>query len=258
MSFAPRNLFMPSPLLASPAQAGWCRLRLMLCAVVWILCVPLLARAQAQAPDYPALALKWARQVVTQSQDPAQRLRMEVTVGALDSRLTLAPCGNVETYLPPGARLWGHGRVGLRCVDGMARWNVTVPVTVRAFGAAWVVRGQVLAGNPLTQNDVVAAEVDWAEDSSPVLQDSAQWLGQTASRTLVSGQVLRQGVVRPTQVFQAGTQVRVVAEGPGFQVSSDAQALAAGVVGQLTRVRMDNGRIASGMVLDARTVKIDL
>jgi flagella basal body P-ring formation protein FlgA len=69
---------------------------------------------------------------------------------------------------------------------------------------------------------------------------------------------LRAGLVRPTQVFQAGTQVRVVAEGPGFQVSSDAQALSAGVVGQTTRVRLDNGRVASGTVLDARTVKIEL
>jgi flagella basal body P-ring formation protein FlgA len=250
-------------LVANPIKPGGARLRWLLsaavwCAAVWLLCLPSVSRAQAQEPDYANMALKWAREVVLQSPDSAQHLRMEVSVGALDSRLKLAACGNIETYLPPGARLWGHGRVGLRCIDGMARWNVTVPVTVRAFGPAWVVRGQVLAGSPVTQNDVVASEVDWAEDSNPVLQDPAQWVGQTASRTLVSGQVLRQGVLRPTQVFQAGSQVRVVAEGPGFQISGDAQALAAGVVGQVTRVRMDNGRISSGTVLDARTVKIDL
>jgi flagella basal body P-ring formation protein FlgA len=56
----------------------------------------------------------------------------------------------------------------------------------------------------------------------------------------------------------AGAQVRLVAQGPGFQVSSDAQALTAGVVGQMARVRLDNGRVTSGMVLDARTVKIEL
>jgi flagella basal body P-ring formation protein FlgA len=181
-----------------------------------------------------------------------------MAVGALDSRLRLAPCGNVEAYLPPGARLWGHSRVGLRCVDGMAKWNVSIPLTVKAFGQAWVVRGQVLAGNPLAQSDVVSVEVDWAEETSPVLLDPALWLGQTAARNLSTGQVLRAGLVRPTQVFQAGTQVRVVAEGTGFAISSDAQALSVGVVGQMARVRMDNGRIASGMVLDARTVKIDL
>ncbi len=218
-----------------------------------------LAHAQSQEPDYAAMALKWARSAAAASQpDPTQPLRLELSVGALDSRLKLAPCGNVEPYLPPGTRLWGHGRVGLRCVDGMTKWNVSVPVTVKAFGKAWMVRSPVVAGSPLARSDVVLAEVDWAEDTNPVLPDAAQWLGQTATRNLNTGQVLRAGLVRATQVFQAGTQVRVVAEGPGFQVSGDAQALTVGVVGQTARVRMDNGRVANGTVLDARTVKIEL
>jgi len=216
------------------------------------------ARAQ-QEPDYAAMALKWARSnAAAMLPQDASHLRLDISVGALDSRLRLAPCGNVETYLPPGARLWGHSRVGVRCVDGVSRWNVSVPVTVKAFGNAWVVRGQVMMGNTLVQGDMVLSEVDWAEDTNPVLADASQWLGQTATRALTTGQVMRQGMVRPTQVFQAGTQVRVVAEGVGFQVSSDAQALSAGVIGQVARVRMDNGRIASGTVLDARTVKIEL
>ena len=69
---------------------------------------------------------------------------------------------------------------------------------------------------------------------------------------------MRQGMIKPAQVFQAGTQVRVVAQGSGFQVTSDGQALSAGVVGQAARVRMDNGRVMSGIVLDGRTVKLEL
>lgn len=242
-----------------PLARHWQGKVLALLLAAGMLLVSALARAQSAEPDYAAMALKWARSAVVATQgDPATRLRYEVSVGALDSRLKLAPCGNVEMYVPPGSRLWGHGRVGLRCVDGMAKWNVSVPVNVKAFGNAWVVRGQVMAGNPLTQADAVQVEVDWAEDTNPVLADSTAWLGQTATRSLSTGQVLRSGMVRPTQVFQAGTQVRVVAEGPGFQVSGDAQALSAGVVGQVARVRMDNGRVASGTVLDARTVKIEL
>jgi flagella basal body P-ring formation protein FlgA len=65
-------------------------------------------------------------------------------------------------------------------------------------------------------------------------------------------------MVRAAQVFQAGAQVRVVALGVGFEISGDALALSAGMVGQTARVRMDNGRVASGTVLDARTVRIDL
>jgi len=75
---------------------------------------------------------------------------------------------------------------------------------------------------------------------------------------LVAGQVLRQGMFKPAQVFQVGAQVRVVAQGVGFQILSDGQALTAGVVGQSARVKMDNGRIATGVVLDTRTVKIEI
>ena len=104
--------------------------------------------------------------------------------------------------------------------------------------------------------DVVQAEVDWAEETQAIVQDSSAWLGQIATRQLSTGTVLRQGMVKPAQVFMAGAQVRVVAQGRGFEVASEAQALSAGVVGQPARVRMDNGRIATGTVLDARTVRI--
>lgn len=248
---------MHHPYCPYTAPHRFLKLRLALAACLW-LALGFGVQAQSVEPDYAGMALKWARAAAPAGVDPSAQLRLEVSVGALDSRLKLAPCGNIEMYVPPGSRLWGHGRAGLRCVDGMVKWNVTIPVTVKAFGKAWVVRGQVMAGNALTQADLVQVEVDWAEDTNPVLADASLWLGQTATRNLTTGQVLRQGMVRATQVFQAGTQVRVVAEGQGFQVSSDAQALSAGVVGQIARVRMDNGRITTGTVLDARTVKIEL
>jgi flagella basal body P-ring formation protein FlgA len=47
-----------------------------------------------------------------------------------------------------------------------------------------------------------------------------------------------------------------MAQGGGFQVSADGQALSAGVLGQEVRVRMDNGRVMTGTVVDARTVKV--
>lgn len=183
---------------------------------------------------------------------------MEVALGTLDPRLKLAPCGNIEPYMPPGTKLWGKTRVGVRCVDGVTRWNVSLPVTVSAWGKAWVVRNPMPAGSVVTQNDVVEAEVNWAEDPNAVLRDPALWLGFAASRPLSTGQTLRANMVRPAQVFQAGSNVRVVAQGSGFQIASDGQALTVGVIGQVARVRMDNGKVASGLVLDVKTVKIDL
>jgi len=218
------------------------------------------AQMQEMSPQgIQGYAQQWATEAVQKAQrNDSIPLRMDVQVGALDSRVRLAVCGNVEVYVPPGARLWGRSRVGVRCIDGMSRWNVTLPVTVRAMGEAWVMKNQLPSGATVSESDVTRGEVDWAEDQNAVLTERSAWLGQTASRILPTGQALRQGMFRPAQVFQAGASVKIVAQGPGFQISSEAQALSAGVVGQQARVKMENGRVATGVVLDVRTVKIDL
>ena len=221
-----------------------------------------LVQAQQQndgSPDFQEMAQSWLKEATTAVQASSTApLRLEVKVGNLDSRLKLAPCGNVEPYLPPGARLWGRTRIGLRCVDGISRWNVSLPVTVNAYGNAWVIKGTVPAGTVLIEADVIEAEVNWAEQANAVLLDPALWLGQVATRVLTTGQAVRQGMVKPALVFQAGAQVRVVAQGPGFKVSSEAQALSAGVVGQVARVRLESGKVSSGTVLDMRTVVVEL
>ena len=183
---------------------------------------------------------------------------MEVVLGELDRRLRLASCARVEPYLPVGTRLWGKTRLGLRCLEGASKWNVFLPVTVKAYGAAWVIKGNVAAGDVLTEADAIETEVDWAEESSPIVANPVQWVGQVATRSLTTGQALRQVMIKPAQVFQAGTQVRVLAQGAGFQITSDAQALSAGVIGQPTRIRMESGRIMTGIVMDQRTVRLEI
>lgn len=242
-------------------QALW--LRPLWAVLFWVLASLTVTTARAQAleaePEYLGATRHWLDQAVAGIQSSgATPLRMEVSVGALDSRLRLASCSRVEPYIPVGTRLWGKTRLGLRCVEGVGKWNVFLPVTIKAIGRAWVMRRDVAPGAVLGEEDVMEAEADWAEQSSPIIADPAQWVGQVAVRNLTTGQALRQNMVRPAQVFQAGTQVRIVAQGTGFQITSDGQALSPGVVGQLAKVRMDNGRIMSGTVLDARTVKLEM
>jgi flagella basal body P-ring formation protein FlgA len=226
---------------------------------------PLMAHAQTLAAPVTAAeqlyaqAQVWLDSAVSQTDQKADlQLRMEVTVGELDRRLRLAPCQDIQPYLPPGTRLWGKTRMGLRCARGEVKWNVFLPITVKAMGPAWVMKGQLAQGTVLSQTDAMLAEVDWAEVNSPVVANAQDWLGQTAARGLSAGQALRQDMIRATQIFQPGTQVRVLAQGSGFEVATSGQALTGGVLGQSVRVRMDNGRVLVGQVLDAQTVRIAL
>ena len=219
------------------------------------------AVAQAAADpsvDLAPLTQQWLDDAVSRNQTAGMPLRMEVSVGALDSRLRLAPCAKVEPYLPVGARLWGRTRLGLRCVQGATAWNVFLPVTVKAYGPAWVLTSNVAPGAVLTANDATEAEVDWAADNTPVMANPDLWVGLVASRQLVVGQALRQNMVRAPHLFRAGAQVKVMAQGPGYAVTSAGQAMSAGGAGDSVRIRMANGRIVGGIVGADGTVEVAL
>ena len=217
----------------------------------------------AQA-NQPAALEKMAHDFLTPAlaaalpKDAALPLRAEVVMGSLDTRLKLAPCNRVEPHLPNGTRLWGRSRIGLRCVDGPTRWNVYVPVTVKAWGPAWVLKRAVPAGDTLTQEDAEIAEIDWAEQRSSVLALPERWVGQLAAFPLTAGLALRENMVKAPQAFGAGAQVRVSGEGGGFSVSATGQALTAGMVGETARVKLPGGRVVTGVVRDAQTVELAL
>lgn len=184
--------------------------------------------------------------------------RVAVEVGALDARLRLAPCLQIQPYLPPGVAVWGRSRIGLRCTEGVARWNVTLPVRVAVFGRAVVASGPLPAGVELTQEHLALADIDIAAEAGAVFTDPALLIGRTLARPLGAADVLRAPALKSRQWFAAGQTVQVLAIGPGFSVASEAQAMSAGIEGQEVRVRFESGRVASGRAVGERKVELVL
>ena len=240
--------------------------------VMFAVLLPASAAAEVSAPaatedpqaEWRLLAERWINEQLgaglpeSQNVQASTGLRPEVVLGDLDSRLRLAPCTQVEPFLPQGTRLWGRSRIGLRCTDGQARWSVFLPITVRAWGPAWVVRQPLHPGSTLTSEHAELAEIDWAEGVAPVLARPENWVGHETTRGLMPGQVLREGMVRPPQVFAAGAQVKVLVDGGSFQLTATGKAMGHGFAGQNVRVRLDNGRIVTGTALDAQRVQLSL
>ena len=183
---------------------------------------------------------------------------MEVELGQLDPRLSLAPCARVEPYLPVGVRLAGRTRIGLRCTQGVTRWNVYLPLTVRILARSLVASTTLPAGTVLRVHHLAEAEVDLAASPDPAVAQAEVALGRTLARTLAAGDALRQGDLKSRSWFAAGDLVRVVAVGPGFSVSAEGQALGAGLEGQPARVRTESGRIVTGMPVGDRRIEVPL
>jgi len=179
--------------------------------------------------------------------------RTEVELGRIDPRLRLAPCERIEPQWP--ATAWGALRVGLRCVQGPARWQVQVSAQVRVWVPGWVGAAGLAPGTALTAAHLRAAEVDLATGA---VADAALIEGRVLARALAAGAPIRLADLRPRQWFAAGETVEVVAVGPGFRVQGQGQALAPGLDGQRVRVRTESGRVLSGVAVAPAQVEVSL
>ena len=185
-------------------------------------------------------------------------LRVQVRVGRLDPRLRLAPCADVQPYLPSGTKLWGAARMGLRCNDAAVRWNVFLPINVDVFGPALVAAAPLAAGHVLAAGDLRIAEVNLAATPAAPFTRNELAIGRTLARPLAAGDALHAAGLRARQWFAAGDSVHLVAAGSGWQISGEGQALAPGLEGQSVRVRTESGRVVSGVAVAERRVEVAL
>ncbi len=231
----------------------------LLIAMLFILLgVALPARAQS---GIEALLQEQVRQMASgaaaaKASDPGRVARIEVEVGQLNPRLRLAACNRIEPYLPVGLPMWGRTRVGLKCLDGPVRWNVSLPLVVKVYARALVAAEALPTGAVLTQKMLTTAEIDIAADSSGVFTEADAPLGRILAKPLAAGEALRVGVLQKREWFAAGTNVTVEAAGLGFTIAAEGQALSAGVEGRDVRIRMENGRTVTGRPVGERRVEV--
>ncbi len=205
-----------------------------------------------------AQAMQLARQAAGALAPP--KARVLVLPGTLDPRLKLAPCDQVQAFLPAGVPSWGRSRVGLRCVKGQGpvAWQVYLPVTVQVWAPAVVTSAPLPAGAQLDESQLSSADVDWAAGTSAPTSAVQSLQGRVLARPVVAGQPVRAADLKARQWFAQGDTVRIVAQGAGFAISAEGQALGPGLEGQRVRVRTDSGRVLVGQAVGHNRVELNL
>ena len=181
--------------------------------------------------------------------------RVEVNVGTLDERVKLAPCNQVEPYIPRGSRLWGRSSIGLRCHDA-AGWNVFLPVDIRVYAKALIASRSIGTGQIPGDADVREEEIDLTRESGVLVSQLVQLAGKTTARPLAAGQILKQEYFRAPAAVDAGDTVRVQFIGAGFAISTSGRALSQAAEGQSVRVQTDTGRFLQGIARNGRIVEL--
>jgi flagella basal body P-ring formation protein FlgA len=218
-----------------------------------------LAAPHALAQQTPARQdLAQLRSVVEQFlQTQTAGLPGQVTVkaGAIDPRMSLAACAAPEAFLQPGARAWGKTTVGVRCA-APATWTVYIQAQVSVL-ADYVTAAVPLAqGQPVELGQLAVMKGDIAAMPNGIITDTAQAIGRTPTVSLAAGTPLRLDTLKSKPVVQQGQSVRLVSNGNGFSVSSEARAIGNAAEGQVVQVRTPSGAVVSGTARPGGLVEV--
>jgi len=180
---------------------------------------------------------------------------VSINVNKLDPRLDLAACAAPQAFMPSGSRVWGKTTVGIRC-------TVPTPWTVYIQAKVNVVASYIVTAAPLAQGQIVSAtdlatmQGDLTTLPTGIITDAAQAIGRTVTLSLQAGSALRQDSLRSQPAVQQGQTVRLVSVGPGFQVSSEGQALTSASEGQLVQARTQAGQMIRGIAKAGGVVEV--
>lgn len=176
------------------------------------------------------------------TRDPLHAAGMNVVVRTPQNQWP--PCEAPQFSLPGNSRLWGNMSVAATC-DRQRRY---LQVEVQVTGEYVVVNRQIPRGTTLTADDVMIKQGRLDTLPARAVLDPKQIVDAVSVRDILPDQPLTLSMVRQAWRVKAGQPVIVIAQGDGFNVSSEGRALNNATAMQRVRVRMGNGQVVSGNV----------
>jgi flagella basal body P-ring formation protein FlgA len=182
--------------------------------------------------------------------------KIDITVAPVFPR-GLAACTALAPFMPTGTRLWGRTTVGVRCA-GEHPWTLYLQARISLHATYYLASRAIAPGEMLTAADLVARDGDLTNMPQAIVTDPSQAVGSVALMRVAAGLPLRQDMLRSASSVTIGQTVRVVAQGPGFAISSEGSVMNNAAPGQQVRVKTAAGQIIQGVVKDGGTVEIQL
>ncbi len=181
--------------------------------------------------------------------------RVQVSVGTVDARLSLARCAAPQAFIPVGTRLWGSTSIGVRCAAPLS-WTLFVPVTVHVYAKVLISARPLIRGQALAATDWVIQERDLTQLPAGVLSDVTQVEGKILQSPLAGGMPLRTDILRGEYLVTHGQPVKLVYLLHGLSVTSDGKAMGNAARSERVNVRSYAGQIRRGVVVGAGVVEV--
>ena len=216
---------------------GW--IRLAVASLVWLcLCVVNTAQADSDTALKQQLKAFVLEQGALQDTEKAD-VTLHMPHGAL------GPCPAAAPFMPTAGRPWGRITVGVKC-PGSPPETRYFQADVSVRGTYYVARGPMNAGHRITAGDLVAVSGDLTTLSNRVATSTGALTGQVTTRRIGQNTPILTSMVKPPQVIERGHDVRVIAQGQGFHLTSAGITLNGAARGESVRIKTSRGTILRG------------
>lgn len=177
------------------------------------------------------------------------------TVGSIDPSNRLPPCSALMVSMTAGAKAWGRTSVMVQCQEENG-WSIFVPVHIRVVTGYLVTATPLAQGQSITAGNLARRRGDLSDLPAGILTEEREAIGRTAAFSISAGRPLRSDMLRQPMVILQNQTVKVVTQGPGFQVTNEGRALTNGLDGQVIRVRLANGQMVTGIARAGGIVEV--
>ena len=181
--------------------------------------------------------------------------QVDFQVSAVDERLILPSCPQLQPFTPPGAKLWGSTTIGVRCISATP-WTIYLPVRIKVTGAYLAASRPLAQGQTLGPDDVTPRTGELTQMPPGVLVEPTQAMGKVMLVGIASGQALRQDNMRSPLLVQSNQPVKIISKGPGFVVSAEGRAMSSAGDGQTVQVRTLSGQVVAGIARPGPLVEV--
>lgn len=199
-----------------------------------------------------------AHQYIMDRIDTAKYSKININMGHLDSRLTLAQCDSpLESNLAPGAQLSGKTTIHIRC-NSPKPWTVYLSAHISLYKKVIKTLLPLDKGHILKQSDLVVSEEDISRIRRGYFTDSKNLVGKELKRRLPQNKLIKANYVKSPTLVKRGERVSIVAETSGYSVKMSGTALANGARGDRIRVKnLSSKRVVEGTVKQAGIISIN-
>lgn len=178
----------------------------------------------------------------------------EVSVSVRNAQNQPLACETPTFSTPGNSRLWGNLTVLAQC--GSAKQYLQV--NVQAVGEYVVAAAPIARGSAIGAQSVALKRGRLDQLPPRTMLNISQATDAVSLRDVAIGQPIQLSMVRQSWRVKAGQKVMVIAQGEGFSINSEGQALNNAAVTQNARVRMPSGQVVSGQVNADGNILINL